>query len=116
MKVGLTKKQAEALAYIRAHIRAFDEPPSYSEIAIGIGCASKCNVHRLIACLEERGYIRRIPGKGRSITLTDKNHYSVTFPTDLDITLQRVAEAAKIKPQEIILRAVRDYIMEQQAA
>jgi SOS-response transcriptional repressor LexA len=45
--------------------------PSYDEIGKAIGLASKSGVHRLVTGLEDRGMIRRIPGRARAIEIVD---------------------------------------------
>lgn len=67
---GLTKKQAEALQFIRAYQTANGFSPSYREIAsrFSIGLA---RVHEMINALVARGAITMIPGRARSIALVD---------------------------------------------
>lgn len=69
---GLTKKQAEALQFIRAYQTANGFSPSYREIAsrFSIGLA---RVHEMINALVARGAITMIPGRARSIALVDAN-------------------------------------------
>lgn len=42
------------------------------EIAAKFGLRSKSGAFRLVAALEERGFIRRIPNRARSIELVDQ--------------------------------------------
>lgn len=65
--MGLTKRQSEALAFIRGFIEAKGYSPSYSEIATGIGAGSKGEVHRLVHQLKGRGAVTLGEGRGRSI-------------------------------------------------
>jgi repressor LexA len=56
----LTKRQKDALefiAYWQAKRRG--QTPSMTQIKAGLGLNSKANVHRLVSCLEERGFIER---------------------------------------------------------
>ena len=65
---GLTRRQSEALSFIRAYLAASDGiGPSYTEIMAALGLGSKSGVHRIITSLERRGYVDRIPGLPRSI-------------------------------------------------
>ncbi|WP_374467416.1 hypothetical protein [Ferrovibrio sp.] len=43
--------------------------PSYQEIVDKLGLRSKGNVCRYIEALVERGHLRRIPGRSRSLTV-----------------------------------------------
>jgi repressor LexA len=65
---GLTKKQLELLTFLRKWAATRPEVgPSYAEMAAGIGIVSKSGVNRLVVALEERGCIRRLPNRARSI-------------------------------------------------
>ena len=67
--VGLTRRQADALRFIRSFHSDHGYMPSYDEIAAGIGIASKGRIAEIIVALEQRGYVKRLPGKARSIAL-----------------------------------------------
>ena len=68
---ALPKKQKEALDYIRVHILAHDASPTLEEIGNAIG-SKKQNVRRLLAALEDHGFITRDPFKQRSIILCEE--------------------------------------------
>lgn len=63
----LTKRQHQVLAFIDDEIRKTGYCPSYDEIAANLSISSISGIHRLITGLEDRGFIRRIHGKPRSI-------------------------------------------------
>ncbi|HWV44091.1 LexA family protein [Pseudorhodoplanes sp.] len=71
--MGLTRKQAQALQFIRSFIAERDYPPSIAEITAGLGLKSRGGVTRLVVALEERGYIRRIPRRARAIELVEND-------------------------------------------
>lgn len=73
MRSGLTRMQAELLAFIRDYVGRNECSPSFEEMAAAIGINSKGGVHRLVVCLEERGHIRRIPGRARAIEVLDQS-------------------------------------------
>jgi repressor LexA len=68
--VGLTVKQAELLSFIR-YQQMHGKTPSFEEMRLAIGVASKSGIHRLVAALEERGYVQRLHGRARSIVAAD---------------------------------------------
>ena len=68
---SLTPRQSDTLAFIAAFQAERGFGPSYREIAKGIGLESVGRVHRLVTCLEERGAIRRLPHRARSIEVAD---------------------------------------------
>lgn len=69
MKVNLTPTQGRALAFIKDFISTMGMAPSYTDIASHMGMKSKSGPHRVVKGLEERGHIRRIPNRSRTITL-----------------------------------------------
>ena len=68
---GLTAKQDELLALLRAKEAAGERTPSYKEMSVELRVSFR-RIQELVCGLAERGYIKRIPGRGRSITLVDK--------------------------------------------
>ncbi len=64
---GLTPRQVQALAVITDYIADEGHSPTYDEIAAGLGISTKSSVHRLVKGLEERGRIRLIHNRSRSI-------------------------------------------------
>ena len=66
----LTPRQAELLRYLSACQDAGDGvSPSYRQMANALGAKSPSGMFRLLAALEERGFIRRKPGAIRAITV-----------------------------------------------
>lgn len=64
----LTRKQKDLLEYLRS----CDECPSFDEMRVQLGLKSKSGVHRLVAALEERGFIRRVQNRARAIEINDR--------------------------------------------
>ena len=73
---GLTSKQAELLSYLR-HRQEAGETPTFEEMRDAVDLASKSGVHRLLSGLEERGYVTRLFGRTRAITV-----HSVALPVE----------------------------------
>ncbi len=63
----LTRKQRDLLEVICDRIDRDGIPPSFDEMKKAVGLRSKSGIHRHIAALEERGFIRRLPHKARAI-------------------------------------------------
>jgi SOS-response transcriptional repressor LexA len=63
----LTPAHHELLSIIDARIAESGVTPSYQELADAMGLKSKSVVYRMVNCLEERGYVRRLPNKARAI-------------------------------------------------
>ena len=66
---GLTKRQRDALAFIRQSSVKRGYAPSYDEIAEALGIKSKSNVHVLVTGLVERGHLVRVPNAKRSLAV-----------------------------------------------
>ena len=63
----LTPRQKQCLDFIRSYSEANDIMPSLRDILVGIGCSSTSHAAYLVRKIAEAGYIRRAPGKARSI-------------------------------------------------
>jgi len=71
MVTGLTKRQAEILALIRATIRRTGMPPTRSEIAQAFGFRSANAAEEHLRALARKGAIELLPGASRGIRLSD---------------------------------------------
>ena len=69
MQYGLTKKQMKMLKFIKGYVAKKNYPPSYDEIKEAAGLKSRNSVNVYVKNLEERGWLKRIPGKARSIQI-----------------------------------------------
>ncbi|MHB1680126.1 MAG: LexA family protein [bacterium] len=63
----LSKKQKDVLDFITNYIDSRGYSPSYSEIADALGLSSKSTVFKHIKSLNERGFIKNISGKKRTL-------------------------------------------------
>ena len=66
---GLTAKQQKCFKFIKNYIAKKTISPSYEDIKKAVGLQSKNSVNVYIKNLEERGWLKRIPGKARSIQI-----------------------------------------------
>jgi repressor LexA len=67
----MTPRQKECLTYINDFWREQGYAPSYEEIRTAMGAKSKSSVSALVAKLEERGYVERIPNLARSVRVVN---------------------------------------------
>jgi len=63
----LTSKQHELLLFIDRRLRETGVSPSFEEMKEALSLKSKSGVHRLIAALEERQFLRRLPNRARAL-------------------------------------------------
>ena len=69
-RAALTPRQKELLDFIRRYTEEQGGiSPSYEEMATYVGLQSKSGIHRVVIALEERGFIRRLENRARSIVV-----------------------------------------------
>lgn len=80
----LTDKEKSVLKYIKSTIKSNGYAPSVRDICIAVGIKSTSTVHSYIKRLEEKGYISRVDGKSRAITVsgneTDDDPRTIRVP------------------------------------
>jgi repressor LexA len=67
-KPKYTKKQGQYLAFIYRYTRVHNCPPSESDIQGYFGVTPP-TVHQMVVRLEEKGLIKRVPRRARTITV-----------------------------------------------
>lgn len=73
-KLGISKRQQQALEAIAGYIEEHGTAPSYTEIAEMIGC-NKSGAHDIVMRLVARGRIRIQPGHARSMAIVEEGHH-----------------------------------------
>ncbi|WP_054309987.1 MarR family transcriptional regulator [Mesorhizobium sp. 1M-11] len=68
---GLTRRQSELLAFLKAYQAANGFSPSYAEIAAHLGLNTRSSVNRMVDALQARGAIRRRKGLKRSLEIIE---------------------------------------------
>lgn len=63
----LTQKQHQLLIFIDKRLKETGVSPSYDEMKEALKLKSKSGIHRLIAALEERGFLRHLPFRARAL-------------------------------------------------
>ncbi len=66
----LTDKEKAVFKYIRSTIRHHGYAPSVRDICSAVGIKSTSTVHSYVKRLEEKGYINRVDGKSRAMTVS----------------------------------------------
>lgn len=83
---GLTQRQSALLDFIRGYSDRQGYAPNFDEMTAALGLASKSNIHRMLKGLEERGYVRRLFARARSIEIV-----SSLTADELAANLQRMS-------------------------
>ncbi len=68
---ALTEKEKSMYEYITDTINSEGYPPTVRDIQSALHIKSTSTVHSYLARLEEKGYIRREPGKSRSVRIDE---------------------------------------------
>lgn len=105
--MGLTPRQADCLAFIRKRLEAGQVAPSYEEIAAHLGIV-KSNAHRMVHALAERGHIRMIRNRERSIALVEDG---VTKPMEAGLAL--LARITGKSRDQLVAQAVEEFLERQ---
>ena len=66
---GLTAKQLKLFKFIKNYIAKKNISPSYDEMKVAVGLKSKNSINTRVNQLEDRKWIKRLPGKARSIQI-----------------------------------------------
>ncbi|MGU3403386.1 LexA family protein [Methylobacterium brachiatum] len=93
---GLTAQQGRALTFLRNYANQHGRPPTFGEIAAACGLRSKSGAHRLIEALEERGHIRRLHDRARSIVLTSPDPAASTVTLPRNLYIRATADACRL--------------------
>jgi repressor LexA len=100
--MAITKRQKQVLDFIAGFIDANGYSPSYEEIARGLELASLATVHKHIAALEAKHYLKRGFNQSRSLDMAPKYYQEVRRnrqgTTGLDIPLLgRIAAGSPVE-------------------
>lgn len=83
----LTKRQEDALKYIKTYIVSHGYPPTVREIAEAIGVSSPATVQAHLQSLANKGYIKKGSNKNRTIELMVKNEFIKSNEEVVDVPL-----------------------------
>lgn len=108
--MGLTHRQSDCLRVIRERLAQSGVPPTYDEICLQLGVASKSTVARLVDALVERGHLRRLPHLARGLALADE------FSAKAEAGLSRLQERMGCSRAELVRRAVEDFVARESEA
>ena len=67
----LTTQEHNTLQFIRNYLAQYGYAPKFKEIGLAIGVTSQGTVHRYVQSLENKGYIDRMKGNSRGMSLVE---------------------------------------------
>ena len=92
----LNEKEKKVLEFITDAIRSEGYPPTVRDIQNALHIKSTATVHSYLARLEEKGYIRRDPGKSRSMRIGEEGGEKENSRTTKVPVVGRVAAGTPI--------------------
>jgi repressor LexA len=108
--VGLTKRQAQTLDFIRQSIEERGYPPTLREIGESMGIRSTNGVNDHLRALERKGYLRREDMKSRALRLVSQEPEAPANADDTSVDVQvlgRVAAGLPLLAEENVVDTVR---------
>jgi repressor LexA len=108
--VGLTKRQAQTLDFIRQSIEERGYPPTLREIGESMGIRSTNGVNDHLRALERKGYLRREDMKSRALRLVAQEADPAANPDETVVDVQvlgRVAAGLPLLAEENVVDTVR---------
>lgn len=108
--IGLTRKQAECFDFMTQRKQETGIMPTLQEISDHLGYNSKSRVYGLLESMQERGVIRRLPGKARAVEIVGADPTTLTFLSpDVRAFLNGYAKAHDTSPETIIAERMREW-------
>ena len=101
----LTPKQYKLLQFIEKTLAEQKVSPSFEEMKDFMGLKSKSGIHRLIAGLEAKGYIRHLPNQARALEVIPRQPNLSAFygvSNDNSVSLPLVGKIAAGYPIEAV--------------
>jgi len=108
--VGLTKRQAQTLDFIRQSIEERGYPPTLREIGESMGIRSTNGVNDHLRALERKGYLRREDMKSRALRLVSQEPEPTPGMDEASVDVQvlgRVAAGLPLLAEENVVDTVR---------
>jgi repressor LexA len=105
----LTPQQARLFRFIERAIAERGMSPSFTEMKEAMGLRSKSGIHRLLTALQERGFIRRLPGRARAIEIVRRRVPSATLDLIDALPLAENAAAERAQIMQILCAAERTW-------
>lgn len=105
----MTPKHRELLDHLKV-MTVDGVPPTYEQLRVAMGYASKSRIHGLMHGLAERGLISLIPGKSTSATIRNEHAEAIPFDRMADEVWRLVQNGhGRIYPAQIKKAMVQAY-------
>ena len=112
----LTERQKDIFKFIEGYLEKNDYSPSLEDIGAHFGIASMNGVYKHLKILEERGYIKRLSNKARSIQLVHEEMEKHTLPLLGYIAagqpIEAVASPEEVEVPEYLMKRGEHYVLE----
>ena len=105
---GMTRRQRDLLTFITQYFFEHGYAPSFQEMADNVGLRSKSGIHRLVHALHERGKIRCLPNRVRTIEPVFDQVLQLRLPVEIDVMLRERAKEHGEDLQTAVVRVLRN--------
>lgn len=105
--MGLTRRQADCLAYIRSRLEDDPVAPSLDEVAAHLGIV-KSSVHRMVTALVERGHLVRLPNRNRGLALAPD-----AISSRQEAGLAIIAQVTGKSRDQLVAQAIDEFLTRQ---
>ncbi|MDF2809370.1 MAG: lexA [Microvirga sp.] len=78
----LTSRQHELLRFIDGYVKQRGSSPNLGEMAEAMNLKSKTGINRMLNVLEDRGFVRRLPNRARSVEILRLHDTATTAALD----------------------------------
>jgi repressor LexA len=107
--MSLTRRQQEALDFVRSYLAEHGIAPTLKEISAHLKTGGAQNARTILIHLEQRGYIRRLRYRPRAIEIVDLGErYKVAVDRNLMPLLIGYADAERIAVEVAVNQFIRD--------
>lgn len=83
----LTKRQEDALSFIKSYMVSHGYPPTVREIATALNVSSPATIQAHLDCLANKGYIKKGSNKNRTIELMVENEFEPKNESVVEVPL-----------------------------
>jgi len=113
----LTKRQKEILGFIEDYLQNYGYSPTLDEIGHHFQIASLNGVYKHLCVLEERGFIRRLTNRARSIQLVrqdlgEQRHVPLLGKIAAGYPIEAITSPDEIPVPETLLTGDRNYVLQ----
>lgn len=118
-RYGLTARERDCLNAIEGYVMRHARAPSLTDLGALLGLSSKSGVYRLVEGLEQRGWVRKLPNRARSIEIVSQpvsaGSRAFILPQSVQATLDAHCRLIGEHPDNVVADAVALFLDQAEA-